>query len=105
MYVLYIILTGPYMYREAGYELTLDLDHATGWNGTAVFLVAAASTIDVTSDTSGHWGCGAWSQHSWFQFEWPETARHHHITFKELCAILMACAIWGKWWHSARVRC
>ena len=32
----------------------------------------------------------------WYQ--WPEEAKDRHITFKELVAILLACAVWGDRW-------
>ena len=61
--------------------------------------------FEVTSDASGQWGCGAWSQSNWFQFQWPEESRHHHIAFKELVAVLLACAVWGSKWHGTRIIC
>ena len=75
------------------------------WNGVAVFPPRAPPDFDVTSDASGQWGCGAWSQNSWFQFQWPETASQHHISFLELFAVLLACAVWGDRWRGSRVRC
>ena len=78
---------------------------ATGWNGVAVLPPEHAPTFSLTSDASGHWGCGAWTQQSWFQFEWPDAARSHHISFKELFAVLLACVLWGKRWRGARTRC
>ena len=56
----------------------------------------------------GHFGrvraMGVWGLEP-VQLEWPDTARHHHIAFKELFAILLACATWGRRWHGARVLC
>ena len=65
----------------------------------------APASVEVTSDASRQWGCGAWSWCNWFQFEWLDMARHHHIAFKELITILLACATWGRRWHGARVLC
>ena len=78
---------------------------ASHWNGVAVFPPRAAPAFDVTSDASGLWGCGAWSQNSWIQFQWPETDRQHHISFLELFTVLLACAAWGDRWRGTRVRC
>ena len=75
------------------------------WNGVSALPSVAAPAFEVTSDASGRWGCGAWTGGSWFQFEWPEAAQHHHITFKELFAVVLACATWGERWRGTRVRC
>ena len=78
---------------------------AAHWNGIATMPSPGDPSLEVTSDASGHWGCGAWTQHSWFQFKWPESALHHHISFKELFAVVLAGAVWGRRWHGARIRC
>ena len=78
---------------------------ASHWNGIASLPPAVTPSFEITSDASGHWGCGAWSRRSWFQFEWPDVARHHHITFKELFAVVFACATWGRQWRGTRVHC
>ena len=99
----------PYHHVRLNQQFQADLLwwqlFATGWNGVAIMPPAAPATVDVTSDASGHWGCGAWCRHSWFQFEWPDSAQHHHIAFKELFAVLLSCATWGSQWQSARIRC
>ena len=73
------------------------------WNGVAIIPSTAPPHVEVTSDASGHWGCGAWSQTSWFQFEWP-SGTDHHITFKELCALLIAAVVWGPRWQGRKVQ-
>ena len=77
---------------------------AEHWNGVALFPAAAHPMFTVTSDASGSWGCGAWSGSRWFQFEWPPEARDHHISFKELFAGLVSCAVWGRRWRGSRVQ-
>lgn len=62
-----------------------------------------ARIVELTSNASGHWGCGAWSQCNWFQYPWPADTMHHHIAFKELFAVLLACAVWGDSWGGARI--
>ena len=74
-----------------------------GWNGVQIFPPCETPTVVVTSDASGYWGCGAWCQTSWFQYQWPERTDRHHIAFKELFAALLAAAAWGPQWKGIRV--
>ena len=74
------------------------------WNGVAIIPSRAPPSVVVTSDASGQWGCGAWVQREWFQFQWPANTAHHHIAFKELSAALLAAAVWGPSWRGQRVR-
>ena len=74
------------------------------WNGRSLIPLATARRCVVTSDASGLWGCGAWCRQSWLQFKWPTTAAHHHISFKELFALLLAAAAWGGSWCGTRVQ-
>lgn len=73
---------------------------AAQWNGVAILPPGAPPAIEVTSDASGSWGCGAWSGSKWFQMRWPSAGKfgEHHIAFKELFAVLLACAVWGDTW-------
>ena len=57
------------------------------------------------SDASSQWGCGARWDTNWFQFRWPQSALTHYITFLELVAVLMACAVWGPMWRGQTVLC
>ena len=59
--------------------------------------MTAIPEVVVTSDASGNWGCSAWSGTSWFQYQWPCVCEHH-ISFKELFALLLAAAAWGAKW-------
>ena len=60
----------------------------------------------VTSDASGRWGCGAFTDSGeWFQFRWPVEWEGVHITSKELLPIVVACAVWGSRWQGCIVRC
>ena len=72
------------------------------WNGIAIIPVPTAVNVVVTSDASGLWGCGAWCQLQWFQYQWPEACAHH-ISFKELFALLVAVATWGRHWTPKQV--
>ena len=90
--------------REFRADLQWWITFAEHWNGVAMFPSPREPTGSVTSDASGSWGCGAWSDSSWFQLEWPTAALHYHISFKELFAGLVACSIWAKRWRGCRVQ-
>ena len=71
------------------------------WNGVGMLssVVCANPCAVVTSDASGSWGCGAFSNSGeWFQVEWPTCWQALHITVKELLPIVMATALWGQRW-------
>ena len=75
-----------------------------GWNGKSI-LPPAQISHTCWSDASGSWGCGALSHNaSWFQLQWPEHWKQHHIAAKELVPIVIAVAIWGQEWSSSTVR-
>lgn len=74
------------------------------WNGRS-FFPQATPTIEVTSDASGSFGCGAFSiQHEWFQLEWPASWSDVSITAKELVPVVIAAALWGSSWYHQCVR-
>ena len=63
------------------------------WNRVSLCDSAVLSqpSATVTSDASGHWGCGAFSSAAaWFQFQWPPAWGHFHITVKELLPVVAA---------------
>ena len=53
---------------------------------------------------SGKWGCGAFSNQSWFQLQWPGDMESAHITIKELVPVVLAAAVWGKEWVGQTVQ-
>ena len=59
--------------------------------------------IVLTSDASGRWGCGAFWNTFWFQFEWSEALRSLHITNKELIPIALAAATCRAQWQNMHV--
>ena len=68
------------------------------WNGTS-FFPARSTSIEVFSDASGTFGCGAFSySDGWFQLQWPASWQDIHITAKELVPIVISAAIWGPRW-------
>lgn len=77
-------------------------------NGTGVsFLYPPEhlSTVEIASDASGSWGCGAWYNQFWFQLEWDNHSESLDITCKELIPIILACLAWGHAWSGHRVIC
>ncbi len=77
----------------------------SAWNGVSVFPPCSRASIEFTSDASGLWGCGAWCGTAWFQFQWPQHALQHHITFLELVAVVLACVAWGSRWGGRSILC
>lgn len=68
------------------------------WNGSSFFPVMSTS-IEVFSDASGTFGCGAFAHHhGWFQLQWPHEWHSIHITAKELVPVVIAAALWGHQW-------
>ena len=68
-----------------------------GWNGKS-FFPGAKTTLEVTSDASGSYGCGAIFCNTWFQASWPPSWEAINITAKELVPIVIAAALWGSQW-------
>ena len=74
------------------------------WNGRS-FFPATAPSIEVVSDASGSFECGAFSvNHGWFQLAWPPHWQATHITAKELVPIVIAASLWGTTWEKKCVR-
>ena len=59
----------------------------------------------MTSDASGHWGCGAVcdTSNQWFSIRWGEHWTHIHITIKEPLPIVVTSAMWGREWIGKQV--
>ena len=75
---------------------------ADRWNGVAFFSPAPDPAFYFASDASGSWGCGAWSGSCWWQLQWP-TDQQYDIAFKELFAVVLSVAVWGRTWHGQHV--
>ena len=74
------------------------------WNGKSFFPQSTPS-VQITSDASGSFGCGAFSQpHGWFQLQWPESWISVNIAAKELVPVVVAAAIWGPLWYQKCVQ-
>ena len=78
------------------------------WNGSCRLssMVVATPLVELTSDASGSWGCGAYtSAGQWFQLQLPESWLGIHITLKELLPIVLGVAVWGSRWQGLSVSC
>ena len=79
---------------------------AEQWNGTSMLYTfqRANPQIHVVSDASGSWGCGAYMDELWFQFQWPASMPDCHISVKEMVPVVMAAMVWGSRWEGLSVR-
>ncbi len=95
--------------KSAQSDIRWWCEFAQKWNGTSMLcrFDRLNPTIWVTSDASGNWGCGAYGEEAWFQFQWPPSMLRCHITIKELIPVVLAAAMWGHLWEgkSVRFRC
>jgi hypothetical protein len=86
------------------------------WNGVSM-LTRAPAAFTIATDASGGVGAGGYSRelHSWFHFPWQ---KHHtrsfeepetelSINWKELYAIIICAATYGKHWsgHTVNILC
>ena len=76
------------------------------WNGIS-FLAPPTylPQLDLTTDASGSWGCGAWHHRSWFQLQWDSRSHTLSIPEKELISIILAVATWGNAWAGHHIIC
>ncbi len=74
------------------------------WNGVS-FFPNMPKGHTLISDASGSWGCGAFIEQSrqWFQLKWSMPWINRDIAVKELVPIIIAAAIWGKYWSNSTV--
>ncbi len=61
--------------------------------------------LQLVSDASGAWGCGAFHGNCWFQLQWPESWAAVSIVPKELVPIVVAATLWGPQWAGRHVQC
>ena len=89
-------------YTRLGRKFKSDLawwhTFLVSWNGLSLLRSAYHSTpadFVVQTDASGTWGCGAFFNQSWFQWQWPLNWVPVSIMAKELVPILLSCIVWG----------
>ena len=63
------------------------------------------SAVEMASDASGSWGCGAWYGTHWFQAYWDHRLADAPIMVKELILVVLAAELWGGQWSEGLVRC
>ena len=81
-------------------------EFVSAWNGTSYLSPPQyLPTLEMTSDASGSWGCGAWHGSAWFQIQWDIRSQDLDIACKEMIPIVMACATWGSRWRGHQVIC
>lgn len=74
------------------------------WNGSSFFPLPTPAA-QVYSDASGTFGCGAVvAGLGWFQVAWPREWQDTDISVKELVPVVVAAALWGKYWAGKHIR-
>ena len=76
------------------------------WNGKSFFLLEKwmpSADLQLQTDASGTIGFGAFFNGRWFRGDWSPQQLELSITYKELFAIVAACATWGIEWLRLRV--
>ena len=79
---------------------------AEKWNGTSFLYEFSKSNpqVNVFSNASSSWGCGAFCQSQWFQLQWPHPLANCHISTLEMVPIVAAAIVWGHEWRGLSVR-
>jgi len=92
--------------REFRSDLEWWFHLAAVWNGVSILapLKAENPDLEITSDASGTWGCGAFSEREWFQLQWDSSLASVDISIKELIPIIIASMLWGHKWKGKTVR-
>ena len=73
------------------------------WNGKSFFRFS--KQLELTSDASGSWGCGAFCGNQWLQLHWRAASFTASIATKELVPIVLAAAVWGSQWSASHILC
>ena len=91
---------------EARSDIEWWFRFANTWNGVSLMYQVSSvkCSIEMKSDASGSWGCGAFCGRKWFQLKWPSSLIDHNITVKELTPIVLAAAVWGEDWSAKNVK-
>ena len=89
-------------YTRLGKEFRSDLNwwdvFLYSWNGLSFMRymnVATEHNYTIQTDASGSWGCGAFFQGRWFQWEWPVQWAPMNILAKEPAPKVISCSVWG----------
>ena len=73
------------------------------WNGSSFFPLPEPSS-HVYSDASGGYGCGAVSPTlGYVQLQWSEEGGEMDISVEELVPVVLAAAVWGRFWRGQHI--
>ena len=78
------------------------------WNRESFFLLKKwmpSADLQSQTDASGTIGLGAFFNGRWFRGDWSPQQLELSITYKELFAIVVACATWGIEWLRVEFQC
>ena len=75
------------------------------WNGISLLRLSDGliPSVNVFTDASGSFGCGAVWGLKWLQGVWPADWLHVNIMVKELVPVVLACAIWAHQWSGQHI--
>ena len=96
---------------SAGFRADVEWWHVfvSSWNGVSMMRRESLFSpgVEIWSDASGSWGCGAYWGAQWLQVAWKEWPAFSSaaIAAKELLPIIVAAAIWGPAWEGSTVLC
>ena len=83
-------------------EFCLDLHwwhmFLTSWNGRSLLQWHSQTNslhTSITTDATGSWGCGAYWDEKWIQWQWPPEWLSADIMAKELAPVVLCCTVWG----------
>ena len=76
------------------------------WNGITFLNLTqqVVPSMNVFTDASGTFGCGALWGNLWLQGQWPLEWESVNIMVKELVPVVLACAMWGSQWSGHHVQ-
>ena len=92
--------------REAVGDLAWWKACIENWNGKSFFLYEEWTPdfdLELQTDASGACGWGAYYGGRWLQGTWSTEDLQKSIEYKELYAIVAACATWGAEWTRKRI--
>ena len=84
-----------YMRLNKSFKLDLYWWHTflKDWNGISLLKLADSAVpahATIQTDAFGSWGCGAFFNNKWFQWQWPREWQPVNIMAKEMAPILLA---------------
>ena len=78
-------------------DLLIWLEFLNDFNGRAMFLSSATDSpqvLNLGSDSSGSWGCGAIFEEEYFSLEWPSSIPRNNLALLEFYPIVLATHVW-----------